>query len=77
MPGIVVSLLLIAVGAILKVGVSVQSSVFDLNAIGMILIIVGIIGAVFSVLYEFLHSRRRTVREEPVEREVVSERDGV
>ena len=48
--GIGTSLMLIAVGAVLAFAVEVQSSAVDLNAIGLILIVVGIIGLLFSVL---------------------------
>ena len=45
------SLFLIAVGAILALAVNYQVSGIDINAIGAILIIVGIIGLIFSLLF--------------------------
>jgi hypothetical protein len=45
------SLLLIAVGAILAIAVDAQVSGIDIQAIGTILVVVGIIGLVFSLLF--------------------------
>jgi hypothetical protein len=47
--GIGVSLLLIAIGAILDFAVTVHTSGFNLNTIGVILMIVGGIGLLFSL----------------------------
>jgi hypothetical protein len=49
--GISVSILLIAVGAILTWGVTAQAEGLDVNAIGVILMIVGVIGLVISMLF--------------------------
>ena len=49
--GISVSILLIAVGAILTWGVTAQAEGLDINAIGVILMIVGVIGLVISMLF--------------------------
>jgi hypothetical protein len=50
--GLGVSLILIAVGAVLAWAVHVQnSSTFDVNTIGVILLIVGAIGAVLSMIF--------------------------
>jgi len=49
--GIGVSILLIAVGAILRFAVSVTSSGFNIHTIGLILLIVGIIGLVLSMAF--------------------------
>jgi hypothetical protein len=49
--GISVSILLIAVGAILTWGVTAQAEGLDVNAIGVILMIVGILGLVISLLF--------------------------
>ena len=47
-----VSLLLIAVGAILKWGVTVHNSHgFNINTIGIILMVVGAIGLVLSLMF--------------------------
>ncbi len=45
------SLFLIAVGAILAVAVDYQVTGIDINAIGAILIVVGIVGLIFSLLF--------------------------
>jgi hypothetical protein len=45
------SILLIAVGAILDFAVKVQTKGFNLNKIGLILLIVGIVGLVLSVVF--------------------------
>ena len=45
------SLLLIAVGAILRFAVSVSTSGFNIHTVGVILMIVGAVGFVLSLLY--------------------------
>jgi len=45
------SLILIAVGAVLTMAVNYTVSGVDINAIGVILIVVGAIGLVFSLLF--------------------------
>jgi len=49
--GISVSILLIAVGAILTWGVTTEAEGLDINAIGVILMIVGILGLVISMIF--------------------------
>jgi len=51
MPALGLSLLLIAVGAILAFAVNVAVSGIDLYAVGIILLIVGIVGALMSMLF--------------------------
>ena len=65
--GLGVSLILIAVGAVLAFAVHVEnSSTFDVNTIGIILLIVGIVGALLSMVFwsswagPGYFSRRRT-----------------
>ena len=67
------SIFLIAVGAILEFAVTVQDSKgFNLNAIGVILMVVGAIGLLISLLW----TRRVDPLATPVRREtVVHERD--
>ena len=48
--GIVVSLILIAAGAILVWGVNAESTDFNVDAVGVILMIVGFVGFVLSLL---------------------------
>jgi hypothetical protein len=49
--GIGVSLLLVAAGAILLWGVTGEVAGIDIDAIGVILIVVGAIGAVLSMIF--------------------------
>ena len=49
--GLGVSILLIAAGAILAFAVHTQVSGLDINTVGAILMIVGIIGMAFSLLF--------------------------
>ena len=49
--GIAVSILLIAVGAVLTWGVTAEAEGLDVNNIGVILIIVGILGLVISMIF--------------------------
>jgi Domain of unknown function (DUF6458) len=52
------SLFLVAVGAILRYAVTASISGIDLQTVGVILMIVGAIGAIISVSWMFLSSRR-------------------
>ena len=52
------SLLLIAVGAVLRFAVSVSTSGFNIHTIGVILMIVGAVGFVLSLLYMFMWADR-------------------
>ena len=49
--GIVVSMLLIAAGAIMRYAITVQGDGFNVGTVGMILMIVGGIGAVLSIAF--------------------------
>ena len=49
--GISVSILLIAVGAVLTWGVTAEAEGLDINAIGVILLIVGLLGLVLSLIF--------------------------
>ena len=49
--GIVPSLVLIAVGAILKWGVTAQVNGLDVGTVGIILLIIGIFGLVLSLVF--------------------------
>jgi beta-lactamase regulating signal transducer with metallopeptidase domain len=69
--GIGVSLILIAVGAVLAFAVHVTTSGFNVNTVGYILLIVGAIGALISLVFWSSWggvggSRRRTVVEDEV-----------
>jgi hypothetical protein len=71
--GIGVSLFLLAVGAILTFAVDVTASGFNINTIGVILMIVGGLGLLLTLLFWSdsapLGARRRTVVSE--DREVI------
>lgn len=57
------SLLLIAVGAILRFAVNVSTSGFNVHTVGVILMIVGVVGLLLSLLWTMLwadRSRRGT-----------------
>jgi heme/copper-type cytochrome/quinol oxidase subunit 2 len=56
------SLLLIAVGAILKYAVTADVSGIDLQTVGVILMLVGILGLILSLLYTFVWSDRARAR---------------
>ena len=56
--GIGTSLLLIAVGAILRFAITVTISGFNLQTVGVILMIVGAIGLVISLMWMFVWSER-------------------
>ena len=61
------SLLLIAIGAILRFAVTVTTSGFNIHTIGVILMIVGVVGAILSLLYMTMWDRReRVVRDRAV-----------
>ena len=49
--GIGVSLLLIAVGAVLAFAFHVTTSGFNINTIGIILLVVGAVGALISLIF--------------------------
>lgn len=70
--GIGVSVFLIALGAILTFALEVDAEGINLNTVGIILMIVGIIGLLASMLFwsSFAPFRRSTR-----EREVVRDRD--
>jgi heme/copper-type cytochrome/quinol oxidase subunit 2 len=62
------SLVLIAVGAILRYAVTATVSGIDLHVVGLVLMLVGIVGLVLSLLWVGVWARRREAA--PVEREV-------
>jgi Zn-dependent protease with chaperone function len=68
------SILLIAVGAILKWAVTTNVKGFDIQTAGTVLLVVGLVGLVISLFYTFWWARRdryeayddrRTVRRPP------------
>ena len=66
--GIGVSLILIAVGAVLAFAVHVTTSGFNVNTVGYILLVVGVVGGLISLAFWSswggVGSRRRTVIDE-------------
>ena len=61
--GIGTSLLLIAIGAVLAFAVNLSTTGLDLNAVGVILMIVGLFGLVFSMIaLEGMFAARRPSR---------------
>jgi membrane-bound ClpP family serine protease len=62
------SLLLIAVGAILRFAVEANADGFNIQTAGLILIVVGAVGLVLSLFF-LSQARRDTVVERPVVRE--------
>jgi hypothetical protein len=75
--GLVVSLILIAVGAILTWAVTDTSDAIDLSAVGVVLMVVGLVGLVVDLLlWSSLgpgYLRRRTVARAPARRAVIDE----
>ena len=61
------SIVLIAIGAILKYAVTADVSGIDLQTVGTILMIVGILGLILSLLYTFAWSGGARARRREVE----------
>ena len=59
------SLLLIAVGAILKYAVTADVSGINIQTVGVILMLVGILGLILSLLYTFVWSEGARRRRSP------------
>ena len=59
------SLLLIAVGAILKYAVTADVSGINIQTVGVILMLVGILGLILSLLYTFVWSDAAQRRRSP------------
>ena len=60
------SIVLIALGAILRYAVNAQSSVINIQTVGLILMIAGILGLILSLLYmAFWADRTRATRRDP------------
>jgi hypothetical protein len=74
--GVGVSLMLMAAGAILAWAVDVSTSGFNVNTVGYILLIVGIVGLIVSMIFwsswagpgYFTRGGRRVVEEDAVDR---------
>jgi hypothetical protein len=77
--GIVISMLAITAGAIMRYAVSAEGQGFNVHTTGMVLMVVGVIGAVLSIAFwaswgGFHHSRQAAVVSGPRET-TVRERD--
>jgi len=68
------SIFLIALGAILAFAVDFEISGLQINVIGYILMVAGVVGLILS-LFMRSNRRRSVVVEEPARRRVVEERD--
>lgn len=55
------SLLLIAIGAILRFAVTVSTNGFNIHTVGVILMIVGVVGLILSLLYMTMWDRRERI----------------
>lgn len=73
--GLGTSLLLIAVGAILRFAVSVTAHGFSIHTIGVILIIVGAVGVLLSLLWMTMWRDRAASRPGYVDRSGYGARD--
>jgi hypothetical protein len=59
------SILLIAVGAILRYAVNIHSSTINIETVGLILMIAGILGLILSLLYTAFWADRTRPRRDP------------
>ena len=73
--GIGASVFLLAVGAILAFAVNVEASGFDINTIGIILMVAGALGLLMTTLVLGRRDRDRGVTGGTEERVVTRERD--
>jgi Zn-dependent protease with chaperone function len=62
------SILLIAIGAILKWAVTANVKGFDIQTAGTVLFVVGLVGLVLALIYTFWWARRDTYHETQVYR---------
>jgi putative flippase GtrA len=63
-----IAILLIAVGAILRYAITVTVTGIELDTVGLILMIAGIIGLVIALAVTFIGSDRRSQDEYPTRR---------
>ncbi len=68
--GIGTSLVLIAIGAILRFAVTVSTHGFNIHTIGVILMVIGVIGLIITLLWMTMWRDRYAGRRTVVEREV-------
>ncbi|HWD47527.1 MAG TPA: DUF6458 family protein [Actinomycetota bacterium] len=70
------SIFLLVIGAILTFAVNVTTEGFNLNTVGIILMVAGVVGLLLSLLFwsSFSPYRRRSVRTDLPEERVIEER---
>lgn len=68
------SLVLIALGAILRFAVTKSISGIDIQTVGVVLLVVGVVGLILSLLYRFAYAAPRR-RDAAVERTAVRDRE--
>ena len=68
--GVGTSLLLIAIGAVLRFAISVTTHGFNIHTIGVILMIVGAVGLIISLFWMAVWRDRRAAGARYVERDV-------
>jgi hypothetical protein len=68
--GIGTSLLLIAVGAVLRFAVTASTSGFNIHTVGVILMIVGVVGLLLTLLWTMVWADRSRRRDQYVDRGV-------
>lgn len=49
--GLVISMVMITIGAIMRFAVTATADGFDVGTVGMILMVVGVVGAVMSIVF--------------------------
>ncbi len=64
--GLGTSIVLIAVGAVLRYAVTFEVVGVDIQTVGTILLIIGILGLIISLIYMFALNRRDTPSDRPV-----------
>ena len=72
-PSIGTSIVLIAIGAILKYAVEFSVSGININVVGTILLLIGILGLVLALVYTLILTNRRREPEVTREREYYDE----
>ena len=65
------SIVLIAIGAILKWAVTAHVNGFDIQTAGTVLFVVGLVGLVISLIYTFWWARRDTYAHDAYDERVV------
>lgn len=72
--GIGTSIALIAVGAVFAFALNVRVGGVDIDVVGWILMVAGVVGLLFTTLVTRRSRERTVVRREPADREIVREK---